>query len=433
MAARKAHADVAAVLLAPYTNLANLLHVTESEDAAPHWLTRHAAATRRVSDSALPNDASVSFDVIVDEGRAEGFDNRVAHNWPQLQRGGTYLFALAPATLPSVQSWLIALTDKMGVADTRHKHHHYMGRETLSHRKAQADMHKHPLPDHASFLLCTRSGCGLTKVGPCECQPGTALRSCAARTHLTSIDSCAASSHRNNDTVTLAREAMSRRGICDKISMSAFHVMYGALLTPLARRHRGGQNSRGGMRLFEIGLGCNMEAGPSACHYLWKHLFQGGLDLWQAEIAAQCVALARKRGQLDGVTTLVGDQGNATTLREWRRQMGDDGFDAIIDDGGHKSSQIASSFEWFWPIVRPGGTYFIEDMHVGYMGNYEDSNGAAVMPDVVRTWMAQLAGQLQPDAAASGARKFGGVHKLPDGTSFIACQTRGCAIGKHHL
>ena len=122
---------------------------------------------------------------------------------------------------------------------------------------------------------------------------------------------------------------------------------------------------------------------------------------------------------------MVGDQGNVTTLREWRAQMGSGGFDAIIDDGGHRNSQIATSFEWLWPAVRPGGVYFIEDMHVGYMGNYEDTKGKMIMPDVVRGWLAQLA----PDAPAP-PRRLEGLRRLPDGARFIACVPRACAVGK---
>ena len=40
-------------------------------------------------------------------------------------------------------------------------------------------------------------------------------------------------------------------------------------------------------------------------------------------------------------------------------------FDVIVDDGGHTNKQIRRTFEAFWPHVKRGGLYFIEDMHKG--------------------------------------------------------------------
>ena len=77
--------------------------------------------------------------------------------------------------------------------------------------------------------------------------------------------------------------------------------------------------------------------------------------------------------------TVTGDQGNASVLRRWRAEMGGGGFDAVIDDGGHRNSQLAATFEAFWPEVRPGGVYFLEDLHVGYASRYEDTAGGAIV------------------------------------------------------
>lgn len=41
-------------------------------------------------------------------------------------------------------------------------------------------------------------------------------------------------------------------------------------------------------------------------------------------------------------------------------------FDFIIDDGSHLSPDVIASFQLLWPLVKPGGLYIIEDLHVSY-------------------------------------------------------------------
>lgn len=52
----------------------------------------------------------------------------------------------------------------------------------------------------------------------------------------------------------------------------------------------------------------------------------------------------------------------------WKCFLADCGgsFDIIIDDGGHKNSEIIISFTSMWPQVKAGGFYCIEDLAVGY-------------------------------------------------------------------
>ena len=34
----------------------------------------------------------------------------------------------------------------------------------------------------------------------------------------------------------------------------------------------------------------------------------------------------------------------------------------MIDDGGHQNCQIMTTFLKLWPLLRPGGLYFLEGM-----------------------------------------------------------------------
>jgi hypothetical protein len=46
------------------------------------------------------------------------------------------------------------------------------------------------------------------------------------------------------------------------------------------------------------------------------------------------------------------------------------GFDIIIDDGSHLSEHIEKSFDLYFPLLKPGGTYVIEDLHCSYNRNF---------------------------------------------------------------
>jgi hypothetical protein len=43
------------------------------------------------------------------------------------------------------------------------------------------------------------------------------------------------------------------------------------------------------------------------------------------------------------------------------------GYDVIIDDGGHHMHQQKAYFEGLWNAVKPRGIYVIEDIHSSYM------------------------------------------------------------------
>merc|ERR1719361_1387093 len=60
-------------------------------------------------------------------------------------------------------------------------------------------------------------------------------------------------------------------------------------------------------KMFEIGLGCNMEYGPGASVQAWKTVLPKA-ELWEAEYDEKCVNKSREEGQLNGVSTVTGDQ-----------------------------------------------------------------------------------------------------------------------------
>lgn len=168
--------------------------------------------------------------------------------------------------------------------------------------------------------------------------------------------------------------------ITDKVAYHTYDVMYGLFLLPWREVKN--------FKMLEIGLGCNMVYGPGASVKIWSHFFPRA-ELWEAEFDAKCVAELQQMDSLpSNMRVVVGSQSNVSTLQRWIQETGG-GFDVVIDDGGHTNMMIKTSFDHLWPHVKPGGVYFIEDLAVGRLPAYKDSNDA-VMSDVIQDWIEQL-------------------------------------------
>ena len=205
----------------------------------------------------------------------------------------------------------------------------------------------------------------------------------------------------------------------DKIGVTSehsYHNMYSIFLLPYAATHPQ-------FKFLEIGLGCNMDYGPGASVAVWKHLFPEA-ELWEAEYVADCVHKAQERGQLDGIHTLVGDQADIPTLLRWIQTSGGN-FDVIVDDGGHHNCMINNSFDTLWPQLKPGGIYFIEDLHVGRSTNYISKDcGNVIFSERIQEFVDRLAYKTN--------NIWGTKYKntMPDDVLFVFCQAEACAIGK---
>ncbi len=56
----------------------------------------------------------------------------------------------------------------------------------------------------------------------------------------------------------------------------------------------------------------------------------------------------------------IGDQADHSFLSS---VVGDKMYDFIVDDGSHRTQDIVASFRFLYDYVKPGGYYFIEDLH----------------------------------------------------------------------
>lgn len=128
--------------------------------------------------------------------------------------------------------------------------------------------------------------------------------------------------------------------------------------------------------MLEIGLGCDMKYGPGASVKLWKQILKISDEIWEAEVDKDCAEKFKKT--LEDVKIVSGDQADEATLRRWvvETNANNEGFDVIIDDGGHENHQIYASFNvLFHEALAPGGLYFIEDLHVNRLVAWKDATG----------------------------------------------------------
>lgn len=140
--------------------------------------------------------------------------------------------------------------------------------------------------------------------------------------------------------------------------------MYDSRLEPLRDRH---------IKMLEIGLGCDMGYGPGASYYTWLEYFPH-VDLYYIEYDAACAAAWANK--TTGATIFTGDQADVSFLQRFVAESGGN-FDIIIDDGGHTMTQQRTSLEHLWDSVKPGGIYFVEDVHTSYYENYGGGVGKA--------------------------------------------------------
>ena len=195
--------------------------------------------------------------------------------------------------------------------------------------------------------------------------------------------------------------------VTDKVTAHTYQVMYGRFLLPY-------YHQLPEMKMLEIGLGCDMRYGPGASVALHQKLFPRA-ELWEGEYDKNCVE--KHADKLKGINVLTGDQGNDTVLDAWIQQAGGGNFDVVIDDGGHQNCQIWHSFNKLWPVLKPGGLYFIEDMQVALSGRYRSyktatCNETLIVPDKLKEFVDML------------------MYTRKGDILFLHCQMEACVLGK---
>jgi hypothetical protein len=93
------------------------------------------------------------------------------------------------------------------------------------------------------------------------------------------------------------------------------------------------------------------------------------VDLFYIEYNAACAE--KWKGKTEHATIYAGDQADEVFLEKFIAETTANGlFDIIVDDGGHSMEQQNISLKHLWRTIKPGGYYFIEDLHTSYLAGW---------------------------------------------------------------
>ena len=110
---------------------------------------------------------------------------------------------------------------------------------------------------------------------------------------------------------------------------------------------------RAPVRVLEIGV----QNGGSL--QIWSKYFPVESAVVGIDVDPACASFAVE----PNISIRIGDASNPMALD---RMLGEALFDAIIDDGSHRSSDVVSTFQACFERLNPGGFYIVEDLHCSY-------------------------------------------------------------------
>ena len=114
------------------------------------------------------------------------------------------------------------------------------------------------------------------------------------------------------------------------------------------------------LEFFEIGI----ERGKGM--RMWNEFFPN-TNFYAIDIKDVSISLPRLK-------CFRSNQENRVDLQNTMDQIGKQ-FDIIIDDGGHHMSHQQVSLGFLFPFLKPGGLYFIEDLHTSNFEPGEECYG----------------------------------------------------------
>lgn len=126
-----------------------------------------------------------------------------------------------------------------------------------------------------------------------------------------------------------------------------FYPLYKEKLKPLIGKD---------LKFLEIGV----QDGSSIKH--WREM-SPSWDVWGLDVDPKC----------EGEQIVIGSQEDKETLKQF------EGFDIIIDDGGHTMKQQIETFKQLFPEMKSGGLYVIEDLHTSYWPEFYDYGDKTTM------------------------------------------------------
>ncbi|MFW8646004.1 class I SAM-dependent methyltransferase [Rhizobium beringeri] len=94
---------------------------------------------------------------------------------------------------------------------------------------------------------------------------------------------------------------------------------------------------------------------------IWGKYFPNATSLLGCDIDEKCRALSFEDPR---IAVFVGDANSEATHQEIVKNTA--AFDIIIDDGSHVVEDVLRSFSLYFPKLKSGGLYVIEDLHTSY-------------------------------------------------------------------
>ena len=99
---------------------------------------------------------------------------------------------------------------------------------------------------------------------------------------------------------------------------------------------------------------------------IWNKYFPNAKNIIGCDINPDCLKLNYDNSK---IKVVIGNSSTVDVMNEIRTLSAD--FDVIIDDGSHNSSDIIKSFLLYYPLLKEGGLYIIEDLHCSYWQEFE--------------------------------------------------------------
>jgi hypothetical protein len=98
---------------------------------------------------------------------------------------------------------------------------------------------------------------------------------------------------------------------------------------------------------------------------VWSRYFPGAQAIVGCDIDARCADL---RYDDERVKVVVGDASRKETQQQIAAVC--PAFDLVIDDGSHIARHVLAAFALYFPMLKPGGLYVVEDTHTLYSPRY---------------------------------------------------------------
>lgn len=104
---------------------------------------------------------------------------------------------------------------------------------------------------------------------------------------------------------------------------------------------------------------------------MWSQYFGEGCKIIGLDINPNC-----KQHEANGIEIFIGSQSDLDLLQVIKSKF--PRIDIVLDDGGHLSPDMITSFNNLYDHVQPQGVYMVEDTHANY---WPDWGGGVKKPD----------------------------------------------------